>query len=147
MPLPCDFKRFMVWGLVLGQHIVRVPPVIFFFYSRNLLCLFVCFLAPHVQHMEVPRLGVRSELQLSAYATATATSDPRHICNLHHHSQQHQILNPLSEARDQTHILMDINQICNLLSHKKNSIKKYLLTMNHMPITGLDNADRIIYPN
>ena len=28
--------------------------------------------------MEVPRLGVESELQLPAYATATATPDPRH---------------------------------------------------------------------
>ena len=26
----------------------------------------------HLQHMEVPRLGVQSELQLLAYATATA---------------------------------------------------------------------------
>ena len=33
------------------------------------------------------------------------------IFNLHHSSQQHQILNPLSEARDQTCILMDANQI------------------------------------
>ena len=31
---------------------------------------------------------------------------------LHHSSQQRQILNPLSEARDRTHILMDISQIC-----------------------------------
>ena len=58
-------------------------------------------------HMEVPRLGVKSELQLLAYTTATAMQDLSHICDLHHSSQQHQILNPLSEARDQTHILMD----------------------------------------
>ena len=38
--------------------------------------------------MKIPRLGVELELQLSAYATATATPD--------------QILNPLSEARDRT---------------------------------------------
>ena len=30
-----------------------------------------------------------------------------HICNLHHSSQQCQIFNPLSEARDRTHVLMD----------------------------------------
>ena len=29
-----------------------------------------------------------------------------YICDLHHSSQQHQILNPLSEARDQTYNLM-----------------------------------------
>ena len=34
--------------------------------------------------MEVPRLGVESELQLPAYTTATATPDPSHVCNLHH---------------------------------------------------------------
>ena len=31
------------------------------------------FLGPHLQHMEVPRLGVELELQLPAYTTATAT--------------------------------------------------------------------------
>ena len=53
------------------------------------------------------------ELQLSAYATATAIAmqDPSHICDLHHSSQQHQILNHLSEARDQTHNLMVPSQI------------------------------------
>ena len=43
--------------------------------------------------MEVPKLGVELELQLLAYTTA------------------HGILNPLSEARDQIHILMDASQI------------------------------------
>ena len=51
-------------------------------------------------HMEVPRLGVQSELP--AYATTTAMWDPSHICNLHHSLWQRQILNLLSEARDQT---------------------------------------------
>ena len=38
--------------------------------------------------------------------------DPSRICNLHHRSWQHQILNPLSKARDQTCILRDASQIC-----------------------------------
>ena len=61
------------------------------------VCLFVfcfCFLGLHLWHMEVPRLGVESELQLLAFATATATQDPSCICSLHHISQQCQILNP-----------------------------------------------------
>ena len=33
------------------------------------------------------------------------------ICNLHHGSRQHQILNPLSEAGDCTCILMDTSQV------------------------------------
>ena len=34
------------------------------------------FLGPHTQHMEVPRLGVESELHPLAYATATAMRNP-----------------------------------------------------------------------
>ena len=40
------------------------------------VCLFVCFLGPYLQHMEVPRLDVESELQLPAYTTATKMQDP-----------------------------------------------------------------------
>ena len=47
--------------------------------------------------MEVPRLGVESELQPLAYTTATATSDPSRVCDLPHSSRQHWILNPPSE--------------------------------------------------
>ena len=57
-------------------------------------------LGPHPQHKEVPRVGVQSELQLLGYATATATSDPSHVCDLHHSSWQRRILNPLSETGD-----------------------------------------------
>ena len=53
-----------------------------------------------MQNMEVPRLGVKSELQLPAHATATAMQDPSHVFSPHHSSQQRQILNPLSKARD-----------------------------------------------
>ena len=40
----------------------------------------------HLQHMEVPRLGVQLELQLSAYTTVTATPDLSHIGHLYHSS-------------------------------------------------------------
>ena len=62
--------------------------------------------------MEFPGLGIKSELQLPSYTTATATSDPSRVYDLHHSSWQRQILNPPSEARDQSHILMDASQIC-----------------------------------
>ena len=55
-----------------------------------------------MQHVEVPGPGVKSELWLLAFTTTKATSDQSHIYDLHHSSQQCQILNPLSEARDQT---------------------------------------------
>ena len=51
--------------------------------------------------MEVPRLRVELELQMTAYTTATATPD----------LNQSQIINPLSEARDRTHVLMDTSQV------------------------------------
>ena len=71
--------------------------------------------------MEVSRLAVKSELQLSVYATATATWDQSHICDLHWSLWQHQILNPLSEVRDPTCILMDTHLVLNPLSHNGNS--------------------------
>ena len=61
--------------------------------------------------MEVPRRGVKSELQLSVYTTATAMLDLSHLCDLYHSLQQHWILNSLSKARDQTCDLMDASQI------------------------------------
>ena len=78
------------------------PPALFFFF---------CFLGPHPWHMEVPRLGVKPELQLLACTTVTALWDLSHVCNLHHSSQQCLILNPLGEARNGTCLLMDASQI------------------------------------
>ena len=53
--------------------------------------------------MEIPKLGVKLELQLLAYTTATAMPDLNCVFDLHHSSGKRQILNPLSEARDGTH--------------------------------------------
>ena len=64
---------------------------IFLFCSAFLFCC-CCFLGPHLWHMEVPRLR-------------------GYICHLHHSWGQHQILNPLSKARDQSCILMGTSQI------------------------------------
>ena len=61
--------------------------------------------------MEIPRVEVKSELELPAYARATATQDLSHIYNLHHSSGHGWILNPLSEARDQNHILTDTSRV------------------------------------
>ena len=61
-----------------------------------------------------------------ACATATTTPDLSHI------AYDHQILNPLSEARDQTCILMDISQVLNLLSH--NGISEISAIMNNVAV-------------
>ena len=56
--------------------------VIVFFLSLSFYFLFIfCFLGPNPQHMDVPRLGVELELQLPAYATAIAMSDPSRLCH------------------------------------------------------------------
>ena len=89
------------WGLIFLQILRFLNYFILVFFSAFSL----------VRHMEVPRLEVELELQLPAYATTTATGDPSSICNLHHSSQQHQIPDPLSEARDQNHLFMDTSQI------------------------------------
>ena len=58
------------------------------------------FLGLHLQHMEIPKLGIELELQLLAYAPAMATWDPSHIFDLYRSSWQCWMLNPLNEAGD-----------------------------------------------
>ena len=70
--LPSSVDHFTLNSLLL---------VIFF-----LSFLFFSFLGLHVQHREVPSLGVKSELQLPAYTTAIALLDLSRICDLHHSS-------------------------------------------------------------
>ena len=74
--------------------------------SGSFFCL---FLGSHPQPMEVPKLGVDSERQL--LACATAMQDPSHVYNLHHSSREHWILNPLSEAWNRTHNLIDPSRV------------------------------------
>ena len=57
--------------------------------------------------MEVPRVGVKSELR----QPATATQVPSCIFNLPHSSRQRQIINPLNKARNQTRNLMATSQV------------------------------------
>ena len=55
----------------------------------------------------------QSEVQLPTCTTAAAMLwHLSHVYDLHHSSQQHQILDPLSKARDQIWILTDTSQVC-----------------------------------
>ena len=84
----CILQRRM-WVPCWVRRIIR--------FSKEFENFFFSFFSGwHLQHMEVPRLGVESKLQLLAYTTAIATQDLSHVCNLHHNSQQRQILNPLN---------------------------------------------------
>ena len=79
---------------ILFPYRVSQTHIFFFFFS---------FVWPHLRHMEVPGLGVESELQIRAScATATATPD---LCRS---LWQCQILNPQSKARDRTCILTEM---------------------------------------
>ena len=62
--------------------------------------------------MEVTRLGIKSELQQSAYTTATVMGDPYSVCDLHHSSRQDQILKIVSDAKDQTWVFKDTSWVC-----------------------------------
>ena len=86
------------------------------------VCLFLLFFfsAAPVAY-EVSQARNKSELHLLAYATATTTQDLSHVCKLHHSSQQQQILNPLSEARDQIQQPHGSQLDLFLLHHNRNS--------------------------
>ena len=67
------------------------------FFSLS-LSLFFFKAAPEAYGGSQARGRIRAELL--AYTTAIATQDLNNICDLRQSSQQHQILNPLSEAWD-----------------------------------------------
>ena len=103
---------------ILKAYMTRVTKIFFFFFSFG---LFVS-LGPYLRNVEVPRLGGPiGAVATSPYTRATATLDQSHVCNLYRSSWQRWILNPLSEARDRTHILMDASQVRQPLSHNGNS--------------------------
>ena len=61
---------------------------------------FFFFLGLHMRHIDVPRLGVESELWLPVCATATVKPDPSLVFDVHHSSRQCRIFNPLKQVRD-----------------------------------------------
>ena len=83
------FLPHLVLALLLLRLRIIFPILIHSFFK---LFFFFGFLG--LRHMEVPRLGVESELHLPSYATATATRDLSRVCDLHHSS---------SNARSLTH--------------------------------------------
>ena len=95
---------------------------------------FFFFLQLFLRHMEVPRLGGESELQLLAYTTARAMPGLNCICNLCHNLWQCWILNPLSEARDWSASSWRLYWVLNPLSHIGNS---YILFSYSFPLWSI----------
>ena len=81
---------------------------------------FYFFLGLHLQHVAVSSLGIKSEPQQRGIWPSMQP--------IYHSSQQCQILNSLSEARDQTHILMDTSWICYCWARMGTPGRLYLLT-------------------
>ena len=61
------------WLPLSPEHLLVQSHCFFVVVDDNGLFVCFCFLGPNPRHMEVPGLGVKSELQLLAYTTATAT--------------------------------------------------------------------------
>ena len=87
-------------------------------HPKVLMSFFSLFMAVPAAHGSF-WAGVKLELQQPA--TVTAMPDPSHVCHLLCSLWQCWILNPRSEARDQTLVLMDTSQILNPLNHNGNS--------------------------
>ena len=82
---------------------------------------FFFFLGPHLWHMEVPKRGVETELQLPTYA-------PSQQCRIRASSVTYTTAwgnagSLLSDARDRTLILMDVFS----LSHNGNALEFLIL--------------------
>ena len=59
---------YVPWDLAMSpdHHSSSLWALVFFI----MIIIMIFFLVLHLRHMEVPRIGVKSELQLPAYTTA-----------------------------------------------------------------------------
>ena len=93
--------KFLGQGLNLSSSLSRRSPILFFVF------VFVCFFRVE----PVAHGGSRARGQIRDVATTTARPDPSLVCDLHHSSRPCRILNPLSEARDRTWVLVDTSRV------------------------------------
>jgi len=99
------------------------PPIC----DHFLFCLFRAAPTAYGNSQAKGRIGA------AAASLLQAMSDLSHICNPCHSLWKCQILNPLSKARDRTHILMDTSQILNPLSIAQ-YFAMHFLYINHKVI-------------
>ena len=76
--------------------------------------IFCLFLGPHPTAHGSSQARGRIRAAAAGLHHSNSNTRSKHICDLHCNSWQHQILNPLRETRDQTHVLMDTSRICYL---------------------------------
>ena len=84
-----------------------------FFFFFWFVCFCFCFCLIRAAPMVCGSSQARGLNRSCSYWPMPVTTiwDPSRICYLHHSSWQRWILNPLSKARDWTHVLMDTSWI------------------------------------
>ena len=87
----------------------------------KLILDFFAFLGLYLQHMEVLRLGVKLELQLPAYVPQQWRIWVTSAAYTAAHGSSG-FFNPLSKARDWTHIFVNTSWVLNHLRHNRNSL-------------------------
>ena len=84
-------------------------------FPSSMLLLFRFFLFPSLFRAAPAAYGsFQARSRTGAVAAGlhhTAAQDLSHVWDLHHTQQQCQVLNPLSDARNQTHIVMDTSWV------------------------------------
>ena len=135
------------WNIGNGKINFNLQSLIYHqYFSLQFFTFFIIiffFVWLYLQHVEVSGLGVKLELQLLAYATASAKQNLCLICDLYYSSQQHWILNTLSKARDWTGNPMDTSWVPNPLNYSRNCLVRSLL-MNNCVCTFEDSIASLI---
>ena len=75
-PLKQTIELLKTYDQELPETVFKQLEVSAKFMFSFFFLFFFCLLGLHMQHIEIPRLGVQSELQLPAYSIVTATPDP-----------------------------------------------------------------------
>ena len=108
-PWPWDFHMPQVWPKKCLQMVNKSWPKTLY-YINSISLSFCLFWATPMAYEGSQARGLIGAIAAGLHL-ATAMPDPSHVCDLHQSSQQCQILNPLSEARDRTCVLMDASRI------------------------------------
>ena len=108
-----DKKLQQRWEILFCKHAHFFPPFFFFSFFFGHACDMREFLGPVIKPVpqQWPGPLQQSRWSCSCWPMPQPIPDPSRICDLHCSSQQHRIINPLSEDRDWTLVLMDTSQV------------------------------------
>ena len=100
-----------IYAIYIHTHIYETTLLRYSSHTMKFIfCFVLCFRAVLAAYG-----GFQARGRIGATATSLCHShsnvESELVCDLHHSSRQHQISNPLSEARNRTRIFMDTRQI------------------------------------